>query len=58
MSEKRRRVLFLIPTLTGGGAERVVVTLLQHLDRRRFDLALAVVDTRSAAFRDEVPPDV
>ena len=58
MSEKRRRVLFLIPTLTGGGAERVVVTLLQHLDRRRFDLALAVVDTRGAAFRDEVPPDV
>lgn len=58
MSETRRRVLFLIPTLTGGGAERVVVTLLQHLDRRRFDLALAVADTRGAAFRDAVPPDV
>lgn len=58
MSETRRRVLFLIPTLTGGGAERVVVTLLQHLDRRRFDPALAVVDTRNAAFRDQVPPDV
>ena len=58
MSATRRRVLFLIPTLTGGGAERVVVTLLQHLDRDRFDLALAVVDTRNAAFRDQVPSDV
>jgi glycosyltransferase involved in cell wall biosynthesis len=58
MTSTRRRVLFLIPTLTGGGAERVVVTLLQHLDRRRFDLALAVVDTRNAAFRDQVPSDV
>lgn len=54
----RKKLLFLIPTLTGGGAERVVVTLLQHLDRSRFELALAVVDTRDAAFRDEVPADV
>jgi glycosyltransferase involved in cell wall biosynthesis len=58
MSAPRRRILFLIPTLTGGGAERVLVTLLQHLDRGRFDLALAVVDTRNAAFRDQVPSDV
>lgn len=56
--ERRTKLLFLIPTLTGGGAERVVVTLLQHLDRERFELALAVVDTRDAAFRDQVPQDV
>lgn len=58
MKQGRTRLLFLIPTLTGGGAERVVVTLLQHLDRARFELALAVVDTRDAAFRDQVPADV
>ncbi len=58
MTSRRRRVLFLIPTLGCGGAERVVVTLLQHLDRSRFDLALAVVDTRNAVFRAEVPGDV
>ena len=46
-------VLFLIPTLSGGGAERVIVTLLRHLDRSRFRLALAVVDTRAAVFLDE-----
>lgn len=54
----RKRLLFLIPTLGGGGAERVVVTLLQHLDRARFEPALAVVDARVAAFRDQVPGDV
>ncbi len=53
-----KRVLFLIPTLTGGGAERVIVTLLRHLDRAKFSLTLAVVDTRQAVFRDEVPADV
>lgn len=58
MKQGRTRLLFLIPTLTGGGAERVVVTLLQHLDRARFELALGVVDTRDAAFVDQVPADV
>lgn len=58
MSAAKRRVLFLIPTVGVAGAERVMVTLLQHLDRRRFELALAVVDTRDAALRDQVPSDV
>ena len=53
-----RKVLFLIPTLTGGGAERVIVTLLTHLDRSRFKATLAVVDLRGAAFRADIPADV
>ena len=53
-----RRVLFLIPTLTGGGSERVIVTLLTHLDRSRFKPSLAVVDLRGAVFRADIPPDV
>lgn len=53
-----RTVLFLIPTLTGGGAERVIVTLLTHLDRARFKPLLAVVDLRGAAFRADIPADV
>jgi glycosyltransferase involved in cell wall biosynthesis len=57
-NDRRRRVLILIPTLLGGGAERVIVTLLQHLDRSRFRFTLAVVDTRGAVFREDVPEDV
>jgi glycosyltransferase involved in cell wall biosynthesis len=44
--------------LNGGGAQRVVVTLLRHLDRSRFRLTIATVDTRGAVFRDDVPEDV
>lgn len=55
---RRCRLLFLIPTLRGGGAERVIVTLLQHFDRSRFDLSLGVVDMRGSIFCDQVPEDV
>ena len=52
------QLLILIPSLGGGGAERVITTLLQNLDRKKFRLALAVVDARGAVFRDELPADV
>jgi len=35
------RVLFVTPSLKGGGAERVLVTLLGHLDPARFEPVLA-----------------
>jgi len=53
-----RRVLILVPTLRGGGAERVIVTLLRFLDRAKFKLTLTVLDTRDAAYLSEVPDDV
>lgn len=58
MIDSRRRVLFIVPTLVGGGAERVIVTLLRHLDRGKFRLALAVVDMREAVYLSDVPADV
>lgn len=58
MNDERLCVLFLIPSLQGGGAERVIVTLLRYIDRSRFRLLLAVVDTREAIFRADVPEDV
>lgn len=57
-AKKRQRVLFLIPTLRGGGAERMMVTLLRHMDRSLFRLGLAVVDMREAVYRADVPKDV
>jgi glycosyltransferase involved in cell wall biosynthesis len=49
--------MFVLPNL-GGGAARVVVTLLRHLDRERFEPHLMVVDQLSAWFRSDVPSDV
>jgi len=53
-----RTVLFIVPTLRGGGAERVIVTLLRHLDPARFRIVLAVVDARAAVYRADVPASV
>jgi glycosyltransferase involved in cell wall biosynthesis len=54
----RTRSLFLLPSLTGGGAERVVATLLRAIDRERFDPLLVVVDGRDTTWRAELPEDV
>jgi len=54
----RRPVLFVLPTL-GGGAARVVITLLRHLDRTRFEPHLVVFYTFYGYwFGSEVPSDV
>ena len=54
----RRPVLFVLPTL-GGGAARVVITLLRHLDRTRFEPHLVVFYTFYGYwFGSEVPDDV
>ena len=58
MQYKKKKVIFIMPSLRGGGAERVIVTLLKHLDRNKFRLTLAVVDTREMVYRDELPSDV
>jgi glycosyltransferase involved in cell wall biosynthesis len=56
--QERQSILFLLPTLAGGGSERVALTVIRHLDRSRFDVTLAVVDTRGARYLSDVPPDV
>jgi glycosyltransferase involved in cell wall biosynthesis len=53
----RRRVLFVLPSLRGGGAERVAVTLLTRLDRRRFEPHLLLVEAVGPYLAD-VPRDV
>ena len=53
----RRRVLFLISELDQGGAQRVFLTLLQHLDRTVFEPHLALFEKQGGLLR-ELPPDV
>jgi glycosyltransferase involved in cell wall biosynthesis len=50
--------MFLIPSLRAGGAERVIITLLRHLDRSSFNLTLVAVGLGDAVYRDYVPEDV
>jgi N-acetylgalactosamine-N,N'-diacetylbacillosaminyl-diphospho-undecaprenol 4-alpha-N-acetylgalactosaminyltransferase len=51
-----RRAVFLINSLAGGGAERVMCTLLRYSEpmRAEFDITLALLDREPAAY---APPD-
>lgn len=51
------RLLIFRPTLADGGADRVTVTLLRHLDRRRFQPTLVLV-RKAGPLVDQVPVDV
>lgn len=53
-----KKVFFIIPTLTQGGAERVVVTLLKFLDKSKFKATLMVVDMNEEVYREEIPKEV
>jgi glycosyltransferase involved in cell wall biosynthesis len=46
------KVLFLIPNLVGGGAERVFVHLMNRLDRDRFACELALLRRRGVLLED------
>lgn len=52
------KILFVVPKLAGGGAERVVVTLLGALDRKRIQPSIAIMDHSKAAPGFPVPGDV
>ena len=53
---RRKQAVFLINSLAGGGAERVMCTLLRHseAERAEFDMTLALLDDEPAAY---APPD-
>lgn len=51
-----RRILFVINSLAGGGAERVMTTLLRHSARwrERYEMSLALLDNEPQAYE---PPE-
>jgi glycosyltransferase involved in cell wall biosynthesis len=51
------KILMVIPSLSGGGAERVLLLLMQYLDRGRF-MPLLVVFQEGNDYKGEFPSDV
>lgn len=39
----KRKILFLIESLAGGGAEKVLTTLVQHIDKEKFDVTVCAI---------------
>jgi glycosyltransferase involved in cell wall biosynthesis len=52
------RVLFILPGLHGGGAERTAVALLPHFNRRRFDVRLGLMKCEGPYVADVPPSDL
>lgn len=52
MPHSRLKVLFLVESLSGGGAEKILSGLVRGLDRDKFDVTVcAVVDCGSTGMR-------
>jgi glycosyltransferase involved in cell wall biosynthesis len=54
---RKRKILFLIPSLRGGGAERTLINLLHKVDYNRYDIDLIVV-SKLGPYIHEVPEEV
>ncbi len=57
MRTERAKILFLSPSMTLGGAERVFCTLLHHLDCTRFAPSLALVH-KTGPLLEMLPPSL
>ncbi len=58
LKENLEKTFFIIPTLSAGGAEKVVLYLLKYIDRRKFSPVKLVLFEKKGEFLDEVPKDV
>lgn len=57
MDVVRKRIYFVLPSLSGGGAEKVMLTLLRHMDRKKFDPTLVLVK-KEGQYIDAIPSDI
>lgn len=48
------KILFVIPSLSGGGAERVLVHILNHLDKSSYDISLVLFKGEGKYIRDVI----
>jgi len=52
-----KKVFFIVPSLTGGGAERVILHLLKNIDRSSFEPGLIVFE-KKGDFVEKLPSDI
>jgi glycosyltransferase involved in cell wall biosynthesis len=55
---ERRKLLFVVPDLKGGGAPRVILSLLGALDAQRYDISLLNLGPRGQALESQIPAAV
>ena len=58
ISIKKRSILFCMHTLGGGGAEKLLIDILQRIDVENFDVDLCVLTRWEGVYFDAIPDDV
>jgi glycosyltransferase involved in cell wall biosynthesis len=53
----KKKILFIVPSLAVGGSQRVMLTLLENMNRNLFSVSLIVV-TQKGELYDQVPGDI
>lgn len=54
---EKKRILFILPSLNGGGAERVTCNLMNNLSRNHFEIGLFLY-TKKGDYFDLLAPDI
>ena len=53
----KKKILFIVPSLAVGGSQRVMLTLLENINRNLFNVSLIVV-TQKGELYDQIPSDI
>tara|TARA_Y100001970_G_scaffold294127_1_gene447163 strand:- start:3256 stop:4335 length:1080 start_codon:yes stop_codon:yes gene_type:complete len=53
----RKKIIFILPSFSGGGAEQVIITLINHINREEFDPILIVIN-ESGPLRYKLESDI
>lgn len=53
-----KKIVIIIPNLGGGGAERVITTIIHYLNRNLWSLTLIVVQDSNSVYGNSIPRDV
>ena len=51
------KILFVMPNLRGGGAEKVLINILKNMDKRKFDITLLLFNM-GEVYDEEIPKEV
>lgn len=52
-----KKILFVMPNLCGGGAEKVLIDILRYIDKKKFDITLLLFNM-GEVYDDEIPKEV
>jgi len=54
---KKKKLMFVLPSMRGGGSERVISILLKHLRREKYDLSLVLLQ-KEGKYLSDIPKDI